>query len=250
MLAEERLSIIQNAVEQQGSITLQELTKLTGASESTVRRDLAHLHNLGRVKKVFGGATSAHDYYTTQDPDIEVRKKQNAEQKTRIAQRAAALLEPGDFVFLDAGSTIEQMALFIDCPDITVVTNAIVPARILCRAGIETHILGGELKAVTEAVVGTNAINSLRHYNFTKGFFGTNGIDVQRGFTTPEISEAMVKQEAFGRCAERYMLADPSKLGVVTPITFADFNEATILTTTLPNDSWRAYSNIQEVDPA
>ena len=66
-------------------------------------------------------------------------------------------------------------------------------------------MIGGEIKAVTEALVGEEALEQLDKYNFTKGFFGTNGIDLKRGFTTPDQKEAAVKEESDGTVPEKHI---------------------------------------------
>lgn len=248
MLAQERRVIIQNEVDKNGSVSLQTIAQLTGASESTIRRDITYLDQIGRVNKVFGGATAVNARYITQDIDVEERKTQFQDEKDRIAKYAAGLLQQGDFIFLDAGSTIERMVPYIDCPNLTVVTDSISLAHSLCRAGIVTYIVGGEVKTYTDAVVGVAAVEGIKMYNFTKGFFGSNGIDVKRGFTTPDINEAMVKKAAFARCASKFVLADSSKFGNIAPAPFAGFKDAIILTTKLQSEEYRRFDHIVEVN--
>lgn len=74
------------------------------------------------------------------------------------------------------------------------VTNAISHAKRLAERGFTVYLLGGEFKAVTEAIVGEEAVTTLEKYNFTKGFWGTNGVSLQKGYSTPELKEAMVKK--------------------------------------------------------
>ena len=93
---------------------------------------------------------------------------------------------------------------------ITVVTNGIAHAKKLVDMNIKTFILGGEIKGVTEAIVGVRAVKDLESYNFTKGFFGANGISLENGCTTPDDNEAMVKTEAIKKCGKAYILADKS----------------------------------------
>ncbi len=83
------------------------------------------------------------------------------------------------------------------------VTNAVSHAQTLAKMGIRVYLIGGELKSSTEAVVGSQAMQMIQMYHFTKGFFGTNGITRREGFTTPDTSEAIVKEycnEAVQRC--------------------------------------------------
>ena len=131
--------------------------------------------------------------------------------------------------------------------DATYVTNAITHAAQLANEGFQVYILGGEFKRTTEAIVGEEAINSLKKYNFTKGFFGANGITKDEGFTTPELKEAMVKRQAFLSCKDRYVLADDSKFGKISAIKFADYDTATIITDRVMKRGYKGAKNIKEV---
>lgn len=116
------------------------------------------------------------------------------------------------------------------------VTNAVAHAKTLAAAGFRVYLVGGELKGSTEAVVGNQALMNLQSYHFTKGFFGTNGISRQSGLTTPDMNEAMVKKTAMGQCRECFILADHSKFGNVSSVTFGAFQSGTILTDDCPEE--------------
>ena len=104
-----------------------------------------------------------------------------------------------------------------------------------------------ELKENTQALVGGAAVEWLNKYNFTKGFFGTNGIHPEKGYTTPDISEALVKEAAIKRCTKFHILADSSKFGHVSSVTFAQFEDARIITDHIEDPVFRTYRNIKEV---
>ena len=91
-------------------------------------------------------------------------------------------------------------------------------------------LIGGELKGSTEAVIGSQAMQMLKNYHFTKGFFGTNGMTQREGFTTPESNEALVKRTAMEQCLEKYVVSDSSKFGQISAVTFFSFDGAVILT--------------------
>lgn len=247
MLVEQRLEAIIKIVDEKRSVTVQELMELFDASESTIRRDLTALHSNGRLIKVHGGALALGSNYNTKDDDIESRQLLNQTEKNLIAQYAASLIRENDFVYLDSGTTTECMIPYITQKKAVFVTNSITNAKKLTKAGLTTYIIGGELKASTEAIVGNEAILNLNKYNFTKGFFGTNGISIQFGFTTPDLNEAMVKKAAFLRCSDRYILCDPSKFNQISPITFAGFSEAKIITTKMMDENYSQCNNILEV---
>ena len=91
-------------------------------------------------------------------------------------------------------------------------------------------------------------MESLDKYNFTKGFFGTNGINVEKGYTTPDVKEAMVKKKAMANCRQCYILGDKSKFAQISSVTFAPFASADVITTGLTLESYRKYKNIKEVE--
>ncbi len=247
MLTEERFAKILSILESMGSVTVQQLMTELEASESTIRRDLNTLDAEGKLTKVHGGAILKNGMYSTRDDEVLTRKEKNKEAKRKIAKYAAALIKPGDFVYLDAGTTTELMIDYMEYQQVTFVTNAISHAKKLAERGFTVYLLGGEFKAITEAIVGEEAVTTLEKYNFTKGFWGTNGVSVQKGFTTPELKEAMVKKKSMENCPECYILADESKWNQISSITFAAFEEATVITTHLEQGAFQNYKNVIEV---
>ncbi len=247
MLAEERFAKILSIIENEGSVTVQQLMTELEASESTVRRDLHLLDKKGQLIKVHGGAMAKQPVFHTRDENVQNRKLLHAGEKRIIAEYAAGLIQPEDFVYIDAGTTTELVIDFIKDTQAVFVTNAIGHARKLSEKGLRVYILGGEFKSTTEAIVGEEAVLTLDKYHFTKGFWGTNGISVKTGFTTPEVKEAMVKKKSMENCKKRYVLADASKFSQISSIKFAEFSDADILTTGLRQESLKQYKNIMEV---
>ncbi len=248
MLAEERFQMILSLVKERKTVTVQELTKRLAASESTIRRDLTVLHEKGLLIKVFGGAASVDVSYATRDDTVEQRQDLNREDKLAVARFAAHLIEKDDFVFLDAGTSTGLMIDFIAQSGVVFVTDCITHARRLAEKGFSAYMLGGELKAATDAVVGGNTLKDLERYNFTKGFFGTNGIHLQNGFSTPDMNEALVKEKAMKRCKQCFILADASKFNKISPVTFGSFSSATVITTKLKDAGFQKYSNVWEAE--
>ena len=247
MLTEERHARIMEALSRQKSVSLAELCKLLDASESTVRRDLFALDESGLLTKVRGGAIAIGESYSTAEHNIEEKAGLFVEEKTAIARYAASLIEDGDFIFLDAGTTTEKMVQFIPSRSVTFVTNAFITAKELASRGFRVLITAGEVKASTEAIVGTGAVLTINHYNFTKCFMGTNGISVHGGFSTPDKSEAHVKETAILRSREVYVLADHSKFGKVTANMFADLSKAKIITDKVTTKKNMSQADIKEV---
>lgn len=235
MLAEDRLEKIVALVNEHGSITATDLMQLLDASESTIRRDLTRLAQLGRIVKVHGGATAVNRTVVSADQTVYEKYSVHLEEKTAIGRFAAAFIGPDDFVYIDAGSTTERLVDFITETRATYFTNSISVAHTLLSKGCRVLVPAGELKPVTEALVGEQTVETLRRYHFTVGFFGANGATPDEGFTTPETGEALVKSTALAQTLRPYVLCDSSKFSMVSPVTFADFDDATVVTDTLPS---------------
>ena len=184
--------------------------------------------------------------YRTQDDDVQLRKERNVEQKVAIARYAAHLISDYDVVYLDAGTTTELMIDPMLNRSAMYVTNAIGHARKLAALGCTVYLLGGEFKGTTDAIVGEEAVLSIAKYNFTKGFFGTNGMTQREGFTTPESNEALVKRTAMEQCLEKYVVSDSSKFGQISAVTFFSFDGAVILTESCSKE-YKDCRNIQIV---
>ena len=231
MLTEERFAKIVKIVNQEGTVTVLELAQAIGISESTIRRDLNQLDKLGRIRKVHGGATAAVLMSDGHERNMQEKYSRNIEEKRAIAAYAATLVHPNDFVFLDAGSTTEQMAEYLEENTAFYVTNGITLAQKLAARGFKTMLLAGRVKASTDAVIGMEAVSSLARYHFTRGFFGTNGITVVEGFTTPDLEEAANKRAAMEHCRQCYVLADNSKFDTLSNVSFGELSKAKIITT-------------------
>lgn len=131
--------------------------------------------------------------------------------------------------------------------DVTYVTDSVLHAQRLALRGMRTVVLGGELKPETEALVGPDALATLDRYNFNCGFWGSNGIAAEQGFTAPDIEEAQVKRISMRHTAKRFVISDASKFGMVAPVKFADFRDATIITAGEVPAKYRAMDNVVTV---
>ena len=247
MLTEKRYELILELLDKKRSVTVPEIKDVLGVSESTIRRDLNALDKAGRLTKVFGGAVSSDGTFTGTEPSVAQKMELQQEEKRRIAQFAAGLIQPDDFVYLDAGTTTGYILDYLPARSATFVTNAVSHAKRLAAAGNRVILIGGELKGTTEAVIGSQAILTIQGYHFTKGFFGTNGITRREGFTTPDTSEAIVKSTAMKQCKDVYILTDKSKFGEVSSVTFGGFTDAKILTEEIPEE-YQDSKNILKVE--
>lgn len=106
MLTEERLARILELLDKSGSVTVSELMEKLDTSESTIRRDLNYLDREDKLQKVRGGAILKNGtVFNSKDDEVNLRKMRNVDEKNQVAKYAASLIRPGDFVYLDAGTT-------------------------------------------------------------------------------------------------------------------------------------------------
>ncbi len=256
MLQYERFEKIMDLLETQPTIRVADLVSVLGASESTIRRDIAQLDEEGRLRKVFGGAVSlelesgqrTNRNVNAPKRTVDVKEQTQVDEKTQVAACAASLIENGDLVYLDAGTTTGSMIEHIKCHDAVYVTNGARHALQLARRGFKVYLLSGQVKVSTEAIIGYDAVGSLQKYHFSKCFIGTDGIDLSSGLTTSDIEESMVKTEAIQRSEKVYILADSSKFGLVAAITFAPLSAGQIITDRLPDDKYRSKADIKELN--
>ena len=247
MLTEERQSLLLETVNRNGSVRLSELCELLQSSESTVRRDLSLLAEKGLLNKVRGGAMALEDTITPVERDMDEKSMLFIPEKEAIARYAASLVEDGEYVFLDAGTTTGKMVEYFSAKDITFVTNAFTHARRLAQRGYRVFVPAGEFKAATEAIVGAGCQMSLEKYHFTKCFMGVDGISLSGGFTTPDQNEACIKTTVINHSKEVYVLADHSKFDKITSVTFAPLNRGMIITDRLLEPKYDQEALVREV---
>lgn len=235
MLTVERHKLILEKLKEAQVVTIQQLVELTKTSESTIRRDLAVLEKEKYLKRVHGGAQRLQGKLA--EPNLEEKASKFIQEKKAIAKHAASLIENGDCIYLDAGTTTFQM--IDDIPEgekIVVVTNGLQHIDALIKRGIRSYIIGGYMKPTTGAVIGTGALLSMNQYRFDKCFLGVNGIHGEFGYTTPDPEEAAVKLRALQLARDTYVLADHSKFNEISFAKIADLSAATIITDELASD--------------
>lgn len=243
MLTQERRDIITELVNDNGAVTVQELVEKLDTSAATIRRDLTELDRQKKIVKVFGGATAVNSV-NAQD-NVTGKFGINVEEKEAIGRQAAGLVHDGDYIYIDAGTTTLQMIDFITARDVHFYTNGIAHAKRLLDKGFSVSVVGGRLKKSTEAIVGPDSVQALQKYHFTCAFMGTNGVSVDAGFTTPDVDEGMVKAEAVHHSAMTYVLADHTKFGQVSPVTFAKLSDCSIITDRKPDHRYLSETQIE-----
>lgn len=227
MLKSKRKQLILEKVMKDKFVSLEYLVKALETSESTVRRDLDELESERKLRRVHGGAESLH--FLQEEESNQEKSIKNIQEKTRIAQKAASLIQEYDVIFIDAGTTNELLVNELHDPSVTVVTNSIHHATKLVERNIPTVIIGGVVKRSTDASIGGIALNQIGQLNFDKAFIGMNGID-DGFFTTPDMEEGAVKRAILENAKRTYVLADASKLGNTSFAKVAPISRARLIT--------------------
>ena len=233
MLKSKRKQLILEKVMKDKFVSLEYLVKALNTSESTVRRDLDELESERKLRRVHGGAESLH--FLQEEESNQEKSIKNIQEKIKIAQKAASLIQEYDVIFIDAGTTNELLVNELHDPSVTVVTNSIHHATKLVERNIPTVIIGGVVKRSTDASIGGVALNQIGQLNFDKAFIGMNGID-DGFFTTPDMEEGAVKRAILENAKRTYVLADSSKLGQTSFAKVAPISRARLITNQTESD--------------
>ncbi|WP_322787562.1 DeoR/GlpR family DNA-binding transcription regulator [Alteribacillus persepolensis] len=225
----DRKKAILSVLKKHETATVQELVDATGASESTIRRDLTDLESQQLIKRLHGGASLSKR--KMEEPSMSEKESVNQTEKQAIAQAASTFVEHRHCLFIDAGTSTIELIPFLHNKEVIVVTNGIHHVPLLLENGIETYVTGGKAKPHTAALTGDKAVESVEAFRFDICFLGMNGVDGRQGFTTPDPEEAVVKKTAMSLAAQSYVLADHSKIGEVSFASVASVDQAAIVTT-------------------
>ena len=164
------------------------------------------------MQRVHGGATLNQNRVV--EPGLTEKLTQNLREKQEIGKRAAQEIQDNECIFLDAGSSTLEMIQYIDAR-YHCCHEWMTHVEQLLKNGINTLMIGGQVKETTMATVGANALETLRRYCFDRAFIGMNGMDSKYGFTTPDEQEALIKETAMKLSSEKYVLVDQTKFNRV-----------------------------------
>ncbi len=213
MLANQRRDKMLELLREDGSAKVINLAKIFKVSEVTIRQDLEKLEQDGFVKREHGGAFLKNVENTVKS--FTILNQDNIEQKQIIGRKAAELIESGETIILDSGSTTTEIAKnLIGRKGITVITNALNIALILgAEPGIDVIVTGGEFKPPTLSLTGQKAATFFEDIHVDKLFLATAGISLKSGLTYPSLSDIVVKKAMIDAADAVYLVADSSKIG-------------------------------------
>lgn len=233
MLPFERQNKIKEALDE-GVVFIAELAASLNVSEITIRRDLKTLENEGKLVMLHGGAAKKID--TSRETAIAQRQGLYPDEKEIIGKLAAGLVEEGDVIFIDSGTTNITMIKHLTNKRISIVTNGYKTIEEALRYNLPITSIGGELKKETMAFIGAITSRVLDMYAFDKCFLGTNGIDKEFGFSNADPNESLIKEQVIKRTKKAYIMADHSKFTDSSVFKFADLADATIITDEIPEE--------------
>jgi len=193
-----------------------DLMELLESSEATVRRDLEWLEQKGILERTHGGAVLNQRVMV--DPEFQQRIKNFPEEKQLIGKLAASLVDDGDIVFVNSGSTAAQVLQYISPnPRITVFTNNVSVLMDLPDPGFHLHLTGGEFHARSNSLGGRFALESLNMVFANKAILGVDGLSPKHGCTVPTSPEAEVVRKMIERTkGQIIVVTDHSKWGAVS----------------------------------
>jgi DeoR family transcriptional regulator, aga operon transcriptional repressor len=210
---ERRDNIIQ-ILYNEGKVRVDELSDKFSVTSVTIRNDLDFLEKKGILHRTHGGALLRKNVY--EDPTLEEKQKLHTREKQRIGQKAVELIENGDTILLDSGTTTLEIARRLkDKENLTIMTNAIKIALDLTSNGdVNIMLTGGTIRRESYSLVGPDAEATIRNYNFDKLFLGVDGLDLNQGLTTPNPMEAQLNRLMVARAQKVIAVTDSSKLGL------------------------------------
>lgn len=216
MLAEQRYEIIEKYVSQFGSVTVDRLLAEIPVSKMTIWRDLRYLDEVGRVKKVHGGASKVANA-ANEEPGFYSKSVINQEAKDAIAEYAAThFVSDNDVILLEGGTTVMHMIRYLRQTNLTVLTNGLNTLNAAASGSSDLSIMvcGGLLRKPSLTFVGPEAERFFKDFSADTLFLSGTGLSQERGLTDPNPLEIQVKQ-AMMRCARRtIILVDGSKIGI------------------------------------
>lgn len=231
LFAEERQINILQEIEQKRKVMVNDLVKRFDVSGATIRTDLRQLERAGLLIRTHGGAIAKTK--TGFEPNTRQKEVHFVKEKSRIATAALSLIEDGDTIILDTGTTTLELARVLGArKNLTVVTNDLQIAQTLEEfSAITVFFLGGVVRKGFHCTVGVRGVEVAAGITVDKAFMGANGFSLTKGATTPDIGQAENKKQLMKMAGKIILLCDRSKIGRVALAQFATADEVQTLVT-------------------
>lgn len=215
LFAEERQRSVLEQLRQKGKVTVEELTHTFRVSPPTIRADLSRLESEGLLRRTHGGAIAVGN--TLYEPPYAERAVLRQSEKHAIAAAAASLVQEGETILIDAGTTCHEIALALkDFRKLTIVTNSVASAQALAdNDGIDTILIGGIVQPRRRATLGALATQFLDQIQCDRAFVAMSGVDASGGFTVTDFDAAQLKRKMMEKSKQAIAVADSSKIGQI-----------------------------------
>lgn len=225
LFAEERQAQIIELLEKNDKMTVPELANLYHVSTVTIRTDLRTLDAAGKLKRTHGGAISIEK--SGFEPTSTMKEIEHPGEKRAIAQRALELIENGDTIILDTGTTTYELSSLLHQRNgLTVITNDLkIALNVETTTDASLIFVGGIVRRGFHCTTGPIAVSALTDLNADKAFLATNSFTPEKGFMTPTLQQAEIKRAFMTASVEKIMLADSSKFGQISFVRFAALSE-------------------------
>ena len=223
-----RHRLILETVGERDAVTLEELIAATGASPSTVRRDVRRLEQAGQLVSLRGGAVRLDDRPI--ELPASAKSLINKAEKDAIAREAASLVNDGDTVYLDSGTTATLITGHLRGARVHIITSNPQLFGLVLGPRIDVTVLGGDYLPEISSIAGPMTDRMLGELFFDKAFIGANGVSEAAGVTTFDSREANKKRIAHEHSRETFVLADSSKLNQVSLCRAFGLEDITIIT--------------------
>lgn len=223
MLTTQRKQYILERLKKDGQVIAKTLSQELNLSEDTIRRDLRELAKEGFLQRVHGGALPASPAVV----DFTKRERISSDAKKAIGKAAAQLIQPGQVVMIDGGTTTVQLVRHLpEDLTATVITHSpSIAVELIHHANVEVILIGGRLFKHSVVTVGAAAIESIKMMHADIYFMGVTGIHLDEGLSTGDLEEAHIKRALNRRAAETIVLASSEKINVASPYIIAPVSE-------------------------
>jgi DeoR family transcriptional regulator of aga operon len=213
MLIDERRQHILELIQNQGRALVSDLSEQLNISQITIRKDLDYLQSKGLIQRSHGGALRVPPRALI-DPTLQEKQKHNLREKERIAAAASKMVEEGQCVILDSGTTTTAVAERLKrFKHLTVITNAVNIAAELVGTDFEVILVGGTMRRNSFSLVGPLAEDNLEEMHADILFLGVDGFDMEVGITTPNLLESRVNRAMVKAARHVVAVCDSSKFG-------------------------------------
>lgn len=216
--------------------TIEEMAQHFNVSTNTIRRDINELDEENYVQKFYGGVSLVRKI----DSNFDHRILSNPDEKKRIGEFAATLVNDNDLIFIDSGTTTPFILDYIDRKfKLTIVTNNLhVIKKVTDVTNWDLIVVGSNLKHSSHSFYNVHNWNYLNSLNLNKAFMATTGLTIKSGATNTDNNETIIKTRMMARSTNSYLLTDSSKFNQTSLLTFADINDFDMIITsgTVPKD--------------